>query len=425
MAATLMDGKAVSSAVREKLALRAQTLRNAGIEPHLAVVLVGDDPASQIYVRNKERGCAKLGIRSTVIRLGADCTQQELEDTVRKLNEDLSVHGILVQLPLPRHLKEETVIALIDPRKDVDGFHAINTGNLMNGVKGFVPCTPSGVMEMLRYYDIPISGRNAVVVGRSNIVGKPMALLLLSENATVTICHSRTKDIASFTRAADILVVAAQVLAQLGAEDNAPVRSEVDAALRCFEEALRYRSVDDFTAKDRQGRRFYKPGLRFPGANHLHLLACTTGWRSASAVAAVRESFRHCTALMSETRETVFLKSGHLIGPFCFNWHLPEFCESDMETPYAFIFFVRELERLAGLAFLTDQLRGAYDTLWTLAAGRAVVERQSESSLRRLRRFAVEPYWRTPENRLCDLLFFALPALYRAGYDVAQLEKGD
>lgn len=219
--------------------------------------------------------------------------------------------------------------------------------------------------------------------------------------------------------------VAAQVLAQLGAEDNAPVRSEVDAALRCFEEALRYRSVDDFTAKDRQGRRFYKPGLRFPGANHLHLLACTTDWRSASAVAAVRESFRHCTALMSETRETVFLKSGHLIGPFCFNWHLPEFCESDMETPYAFIFFVRELERLAGLAFLTDQLRGAYDTLWTLAAGRAVVERQSESSLRRLRRFAVEPYWRTPENRLCDLLFFALPALYRAGYDVAQLEKGD
>lgn len=208
MAATLMDGKAVSSAVREKLALRAQTLRDAGIEPHLAVVLVGDDPASQIYVRNKERGCAKLGIRSTVIRLGADCTQQELEDTVCKLNEDLSVHGILVQLPLPRHLKEETVIALIDPRKDVDGFHAINTGNLMNGVKGFVPCTPSGVMEMLRYYDIPISGRNAVVVGRSNIVGKPMALLLLSENATVTICHSRTKDIASFTRAADILVVA-------------------------------------------------------------------------------------------------------------------------------------------------------------------------------------------------------------------------
>ena len=208
MAATRMDGKTVSEAVRGKLALRVQALKDAGILPHLAVVLVGEDPASQIYVRNKERGCEKLGIRSTVIRLSAQCEQAELEETVRRLNEDVGVHGILVQLPLPRHLKEEPVLALIDPRKDVDGFHAINTGNLLNGVKGFVACTPSGVMEMLKYYDIPILGRHAVVVGRSNIVGKPMALLLLGEHATVTICHSRTKDLASFTRSADILVAA-------------------------------------------------------------------------------------------------------------------------------------------------------------------------------------------------------------------------
>ena len=208
MAATRMDGKTVSEAVRGKLALRVQALKDAGILPHLAVVLVGEDPASQIYVRNKERGCEKLGIRSTVIRLSAQCEQAELEETVRRLNEDVGVHGILVQLPLPRHLKEEPVLALIDPRKDVDGFHAINTGNLLNGVKGFVACTPSGVMEMLKYYDIPILGRHAVVVGRSNIVGKPMALLLLGEHATVTICHSRTKDLASFTRTADILVAA-------------------------------------------------------------------------------------------------------------------------------------------------------------------------------------------------------------------------
>ncbi len=208
MAATRMDGKAVSEAVRGKLTLRVQALKDAGIEPHLAVVLVGEDAASQIYVRNKERGCEKLGIRSTVIRLGVNCEQAELEGTVRMLNEDACVHGILVQLPLPRHLKEEPVLALIDPRKDVDGFHAVNAGNLLIGAPGFVACTPSGVMEMLRYYDIPIQGRHAVVVGRSNIVGKPMALLLLREHATVTVCHSRTQDIASFTRSADILVAA-------------------------------------------------------------------------------------------------------------------------------------------------------------------------------------------------------------------------
>ena len=208
MSATLMDGRAVSAAVRDKLALRVRELEARGVKPHLAVVLVGEDPASQIYVRNKERACEKLGIRSTVLRLAAECTQQELEDAVRTLSADPQVHGILVQLPLPRHLDAAAVIALIDPRKDVDGFTPVNAGRLLNGEKGFVACTPGGVMEILRHYDVPICGRSAVVVGRSNIVGKPMALLLLAENATVTVCHSRTRNLAQVTRGADILVAA-------------------------------------------------------------------------------------------------------------------------------------------------------------------------------------------------------------------------
>ena len=208
MSATLMDGRAVSAAVRDKLALRVRDLEAEGVKPHLAVVLVGEDPASQIYVRNKERACEKLGIRSTVLRLAAECTQQELEDAVRTLSADPQVHGILVQLPLPRHLDAAAVIALIDPRKDVDGFTPVNAGRLLNGEKGFVACTPGGVMEILRHYDVPICGRSAVVVGRSNIVGKPMALLLLAENATVTVCHSRTRNLAQVTRGADILVAA-------------------------------------------------------------------------------------------------------------------------------------------------------------------------------------------------------------------------
>ena len=208
MSATLMDGRAVSAAVRDKLALRVRELEARGVKPHLAVVLVGEDPASQIYVRNKERACEKLGIRSTVLRLAAECTQQELEDAVRTLSADPQVHGILVQLPLPRHLDAAPVIALIDPRKDVDGFTPVNAGRLLNGEKGFVACTPGGVMEILRHYDVPICGRSAVVVGRSNIVGKPMTLLLLAENATVTVCHSRTRNLAQVTRGADILVAA-------------------------------------------------------------------------------------------------------------------------------------------------------------------------------------------------------------------------
>ena len=208
MSAVILDGKKVSAQMREALRVQAAALRERGVEPHLAVILVGENPASQIYVRNKERGCEKTGIRSTVIRLSENCTQTELENTVLALNADAGVHGILVQLPLPAHLNESAVLALIDPRKDVDGFHAYNAGRLLTGQAGFVPCTPLGAMEMLDAYQIPIAGRRAVVVGRSNIVGKPMALLLLARNATVTVCHSRTQDLAQITREADILVCA-------------------------------------------------------------------------------------------------------------------------------------------------------------------------------------------------------------------------
>ena len=208
MAATIIDGRAVAKAFKEEIAEKTAQMIAGGIQPHLAVVLVGENPASQVYVRNKENGCIKAGIRSTVIRLSETCTQEELEKTVVSLNEDASVHGILVQLPLPKHLDEASVLRLIDPDKDVDGFHAMNSGRLMNGQPGFVPCTPLGVMKLLESYGIDPAGKHAVVIGRSNIVGKPMAMLLLKANATVTVCHSRTQNLADITRQADILVAA-------------------------------------------------------------------------------------------------------------------------------------------------------------------------------------------------------------------------
>lgn len=168
----------------------------------------GEDPASQVYVHNKENACNRAGIRSTVLRLPESCTQEELEGAVLALNADEQVHGILVQLPLPKGLDEARVLALIDPKKDVDGFHAMNAGKLMSGQPGFVPCTPLGVMKLLEAYDIPTRGKHAVVIGRSNIVGKPMAMLLLAADATVTICHSKTENLAEIARQADILVAA-------------------------------------------------------------------------------------------------------------------------------------------------------------------------------------------------------------------------
>lgn len=208
MTARIIDGKSIAKELRESLAPRVAALKEQGITPGLTVIVVGDDPASSIYVRNKERACVKLGMNSQVLRFPAETTQEEILNTVRLLNQDDSVHGILVQLPLPRHIDEQAVLRAIDPDKDVDGFHAMNAGRLMNGEPGFVACTPKGVMRLLEVSGVELDGKNAVVVGRSNIVGKPMALLLLQKNCTVTIAHSHTQDLTAVTRSADILVVA-------------------------------------------------------------------------------------------------------------------------------------------------------------------------------------------------------------------------
>ena len=208
MAAQLLDGKVMSDALRAEIAEKVVALKAKGVTPGLAVILVGEDPASQIYVRNKGIGCEQTGMHSVTISMPEETTQQELEDQIRALNEDPAIHGILVQLPLPRHLDEAAALAVIVPEKDVDGFHVQNAGKLLNGLNGVVACTPKGALEMIRRTGVNLSGKEAVVVGRSNIVGKPMAVLLLQENCTVTICHSRTADLAAHTRRADVLVAA-------------------------------------------------------------------------------------------------------------------------------------------------------------------------------------------------------------------------
>lgn len=208
MPAAILDGKKVSAQVEEQLIQRIANLKAQGITPGLAVILAGDDPASQTYVRNKEKACERLGLYSHTIRLPEDVTQEALEAVIAQQNADPAIHGILVQLPLPEHLDSERALALIRPEKDVDGFHDINMGRLLRGTDGVIACTPKGIMRLLESAGISPSGKEAVVVGRSNIVGKPMAMLLLQQNATVTVCHSRTADLAAHTRRADLLVAA-------------------------------------------------------------------------------------------------------------------------------------------------------------------------------------------------------------------------
>lgn len=207
--AKLISGKAVSAALRTQIREETAALReNHGIYPGLAVVLVGNDPASQIYVRNKQKACEEVGFRAFEYRLNENSTQEQLLDLIRVLNKDDKVHGILVQLPLPKHIDEQTVILTIAPEKDVDAFHPMNVGRIMIGNYEFLPCTPAGVMELIDSTGVDLNGANCVVVGRSNIVGKPMAMLLLHRNATVTICHSRTRNLAEVCAGADILVSA-------------------------------------------------------------------------------------------------------------------------------------------------------------------------------------------------------------------------
>lgn len=206
--AKIIDGKQIAKEVRAEIAAECAELKKKGIIPGLAVVIVGTDPASQVYVRNKKKACEEVGFRSEVFELPEETTEEELLALVKKLNEDVNIHGILVQLPLPEHLDDEVIIANIDPKKDVDAFHPSNVGKIMIGNYDFLPCTPAGVMVLLEKSGIDVSGKECVVVGRSNIVGKPQAMLLLHANGTVTICHSRTKDLVEVTRRADILVVA-------------------------------------------------------------------------------------------------------------------------------------------------------------------------------------------------------------------------
>ena len=206
--ATIIDGKALSHKLKEQMKQRIEQLKQQGINPKLVVVLVGDNSASQVYVRNKHKSCGEVGIESEVITMPEQTTQQELLEVVERLNQDETVDGILVQLPLPKQIDEKTVLRSILPEKDVDGFHPVNVGLLSIGDECFAPATPSGIIAMFQEYGINIAGKNCVVIGRSNIVGKPMAALLLKNNATVTICHSKTEDLASYTRRADVVIVA-------------------------------------------------------------------------------------------------------------------------------------------------------------------------------------------------------------------------
>ena len=205
----LIDGKALSQKMQAELGRKVERLKEQhGIIPGLAVILVGDNPASQVYVRNKERSALEAGFKGETLRLSESISQEELIDIIHQYNEDKSIHGNLVQLPLPQHINDKKIILAIDPKKDVDGFHPMNTGHLWSGRPMMVPCTPAGIMEMFREYHVDLEGKHAVIIGRSNIVGKPMAQLLLDKNATVTLTHSRTRNLSEVTKEADILIVA-------------------------------------------------------------------------------------------------------------------------------------------------------------------------------------------------------------------------
>ncbi|QYF85132.1 bifunctional methylenetetrahydrofolate dehydrogenase/methenyltetrahydrofolate cyclohydrolase FolD [Brevibacterium sp. PAMC21349] len=208
MSAQLINGKEIAESVRQEISKEVQQLREKNIVPGLAVILVGDNQASQTYVRNKQKACEDLGMHSVLIKKPAELSQEELIQSIAELNQDDSIHGILVQLPLPGHIQEKAIIEAISPEKDVDGFHPINIGRMMTGQDAFLPCTPYGVMVMLEYIDYDLEGKHVVIVGRSNIVGKPAGQLFLNANATVTYCHSRTKDLAYYTKQADVVVAA-------------------------------------------------------------------------------------------------------------------------------------------------------------------------------------------------------------------------
>jgi methylenetetrahydrofolate dehydrogenase (NADP+) / methenyltetrahydrofolate cyclohydrolase len=234
--ARIIDGKAIAADVRSRIAEGVSAIRSrTSVHPHLALLLVGDDPASHVYVRNKGKACEEVGMRSTIVRLPATASEADVLAIVTAWNVDPTVHGILVQLPLPRHINDQNVILAINPDKDVDGFHPVNAGRLLIGSPGFVPCTPAGILELLRVANVETSGRHAVVIGRSNIVGKPIATLLAQKrpqgNATVTMCHTGTVDLAYHTRHADIIVAAVGVAGLITANHVKPGVTVIDVGM--------------------------------------------------------------------------------------------------------------------------------------------------------------------------------------------------
>ena len=262
--AQIIDGKKIAAELRQKLKEEVAALAKKGITPGLATVLVGEDPASQVYVRMKEKACAEIGITSRGIRPPADIPQDELIEQLEELNGDPAIHGILVQLPLPKHLDTQEVLQHVSPEKDVDGFHPLNLGKLLSAkyweeLPRFVPCTPAGVIHLIDSTDMEIEGKNAVVVGRSIIVGKPVAMLLLARQATVTICHSRTRDLPAVTREADILVVAAGVPRLVKGEMVKPGAVVIDVGVNRLEEGL-IGDVDFESAKEVAGYLTPVPG---------------------------------------------------------------------------------------------------------------------------------------------------------------------
>ena len=251
--AQLIDGKAIAALIRAEQATRAAHLKENGIEPALAVILVGEDPASKVYVRNKARACKECGIRSEVIRMSAETTQAELMAEIERVNSDPALHGLLIQLPLPAHLDEAAALAAVDWRKDVDGFHKMNAGALLEGEEGVRPCTPAGCMELLLRSHVPLTGAKAVVVGRSNIVGKPMALMLLEANCTVTICHSRTRNLADIVKNADIVVAAVGRANFLTGDMIKPGAAVIDVGINRREDGTLCGDVDFDAAQEKAG----------------------------------------------------------------------------------------------------------------------------------------------------------------------------
>lgn len=250
MAHKLIDGVAIGKEIREEIQAQVEQLTADGCQPGLAVVLVGANPASQTYVKNKQKSSVAVGMKSELIELPADVSEQQLLEVVEKLNQDDTIHGILVQLPLPDHIDENLVIQAIDPDKDVDGFHPINVGKLVIGQETYISCTPYGIVELLKRSNIDVAGKHVVVIGRSNIVGKPMGQLMLQRDATVTYCHSRTKDLASFTKQADILIVAigrAKMITEEHVKDGAVV---IDVGMNRDENGKLCGDVDFARVKD-------------------------------------------------------------------------------------------------------------------------------------------------------------------------------